>query len=165
MHRAAADLSTGTTPARGVGPCRACQVGEERAALQPAEGRRLRGDRSAQNRTYGVPGRPVRENLSLTLFFFFFTLPLFFPCEPLDFSPFSRRAQTPFVRYSFSRLPLVRLILPFALLFFLSIPRQRCSGRQSSSSSTLLCACLRHCFWPTRTARVREGGLRVGKGE
>lgn len=29
------------------------------------------GYRSAQNRTYGVPGRPVRENLSLALFFFF----------------------------------------------------------------------------------------------
>lgn len=103
MHRASADLSTGTTPARGVGPCRACQVGEERAALQPAraiESRGRGGYRSAQNRTYGVPGRPVRENLSLALFFFFRFL-CFFPYEPLDFSPFSRRAQTPFVRYSF----------------------------------------------------------------
>lgn len=44
-------------------------------------------------------GRSVK--ICLWRFFFFFSLLLFFPYEPLDFSPFSRRAQTPFVRYSF----------------------------------------------------------------
>lgn len=66
-------------------------------------------------------GRSVK--ICLWRFFFFFSpLPLFFPYEPLDFSPFSRRAQTPFVRYSVSPSTRAPLILPFALLFFFVHP-------------------------------------------
>lgn len=102
MHRASADLSTGTTPARGVGPCRACQVGEERAALQPARAIESRGRGvTARRKTARMAYRAGRSVKICLWRFFFPPLPLFFPYEPLDFSPFSRRAQTPFVRYSF----------------------------------------------------------------
>lgn len=170
MRRAAADLSTGTTPARGVGPCRACQVGEERAAaalLQPAIGRRWLGQRGgqnrpAQNRTYGVPaGRPVRENLSRGALL---SLVLFSCASPLDFCPFPLRVRTPFV----------------PLLF----PPLLSSTGAPNSSISLFCFCFipSPLFWAARqqhdtlclpaslfladegTARVR-GGSRVGKGE
>lgn len=65
------------------------------------------GYRSAQNRTYGVPGRPVRENLSLALFF---PASFVFPIRASRFQPFLSPCPNSICPLLFlSLLPLVRL--------------------------------------------------------
>lgn len=148
-----------------MGPCLACQVGEEGSSTAAqAAGTQGKGDqnRSAQNRTYGVPaGRSVKICLvdRFCFFPFLFLYFCFFRVLASRFLPFPSPCPSsicPLLFSSPSRAPNSSLSFYFILRAVLG------------GNCTLLCACLRHCFWPTRTARVREGGgglLRVGKGE